>query len=256
MAKTIDPLERIYRLLSERSRIEKEFREAEQQFRKVADEAVTELKSTILSLCEAAGTTVSDLFGYVSDAVGATEPAPAAPARKKAGRPKKTAAAAPAAAPVAKKKPGRPAKSAVAAAAPAAAPVAKKKAGRPKKVVVDAAPAAASAPATAPVTKKAVRPAKAAKAVKPAKPAKPAKAAKATRTKGVGKYLLGGKAFDGREARAVAAFDFVRTDGLIDDVKALAARVVNPEWLTTPSVASKKFVAEYKIDVAAYAGGN
>lgn len=74
----------------------------------------------------------------------------------------------------------------------------------------------------------------------------------AARKKGPGKYLLKGKEYDGRQARAVAGFDAVRVDGKIDDAKAIAAKMINPVWLASGGQVVKRFVDEHKLDVAAY----
>jgi DNA-binding protein H-NS len=68
------------------------------------------------------------------------------------------------------------------------------------------------------------------------------------------KYILNGKGVDGRKARTIKAFDKVRVDGKIDDTKALAAKMINPEWLKSKSPVVTKFIRDYKVDVAKYTG--
>ncbi|PIQ63937.1 MAG: hypothetical protein COV99_00080 [Bacteroidetes bacterium CG12_big_fil_rev_8_21_14_0_65_60_17] len=66
------------------------------------------------------------------------------------------------------------------------------------------------------------------------------------------KYLVGGKGVDGRKARKMPEFDSVRVDGKIDDEKALAAKMINPVWLSTDSPVVKRFIKDYGVDPAKY----
>gem|GEM_PF-5271692 len=68
------------------------------------------------------------------------------------------------------------------------------------------------------------------------------------------KYFIDGKGVDGRKARSIDGFDKVRVDGKIDDKKALDAKMINPAWLKSNSAVSNKFVKDFKVDVAKYAG--
>jgi hypothetical protein len=63
--------------------------------------------------------------------------------------------------------------------------------------------------------------------------AKPSKSI--TRAPGTPKYIVGGKTYDGRAARRESAFDVVCIDGKIDDDKAVAKGMINPDWLREAS---------------------
>ena len=83
---------------------------------------------------------------------------------------------------------------------------------------------------------------------------KTAKKKRASKSSTPDKYFIDGKGVDGRKARSIDGFDKVRVDGKIDDKKALGAKMINPAWLKSNTAVSNKFVKDFNVDVAKYAG--